>query len=143
MDMFRSMDVSGSGMTAQRKWMDVSAENLANARTTRAANGQPYRAKSVAFSQVLESAGADRPGVVVEGGVQVSGIQEDQSPFIQVHDPGHPDADVNGDVLMPNVNPVLEMTNLSAASRAYEANIAAFNAGKGMFLKALEIGKGQ
>jgi flagellar basal-body rod protein FlgC len=133
MGMFDSFRISASGMTASRLWMDVIAENLANANTTRGDNGKPYARKQVVLSEV--------PGTFESAlqGVQVTGIVDDPSPGRRVYDPGHPDADKQGYVTLPNVTPVTEMVDLISASRGYEADTQAMNAGKAMFLKALDI----
>jgi flagellar basal-body rod protein FlgC len=113
--------------------MDVTAENLANAQTTRGPNGQPYRRQEVVLQQASPSFGE------ILGGVQVAGIVEDATPPRRVYDPGHPDADAQGYVSMPNVNPVTEMVDLITASRGYEANVTAMNAAKQMFQKTLDV----
>jgi flagellar basal-body rod protein FlgC len=144
MGLFDAIDISASGLSAERLRMDVTAENLANAQTTRGANGGAYRRKEVVLQQVdgggfrTALAGAmgsgNRPG-----GVQAAGIVEDQSPLKQVYDPGHPDANAQGYVEMPNVNPVSEMVDLISASRAYEANVTAMQTAKTMFSKTLDL----
>ena len=146
MSLFNALDVSGSGLSAERLRMDVTAENLANAQTTRGADGQPYRRKEVilrqsdggGFGGALSTAmgnGASGPA----RGVEVEGIAEDTLPNRQIYDPGHPDANAEGYVSMPNVDPVTEMVDLIAASRAYEANVTAMQAAKSMFTKTLDI----
>jgi flagellar basal-body rod protein FlgC len=130
---FGGLDTSASGMTAERMRMDVIAENLANADTTRGPDGKPYRRKEV----VLESAGGSFQDAL--DGVQVAGITEDSSPLRRVYDPGHPDADGNGYVSLPNVEPVSEMVDLITASRGYEANVQALQASKQMLVKTLDI----
>ncbi|HEV2062075.1 MAG TPA: flagellar basal body rod protein FlgC [Solirubrobacteraceae bacterium] len=143
MSLFGAIDISGSGLSAERLRMDVTAENLANAQSTRGADGQPYRRKEVVlreaaggFATALTSAmGSATPG----RGVEVAAIAEDQTPNRQVYDPGHPDADAEGYVSMPNVDPVTEMVDLIAASRAYEANVTAMQTAKSMFAKTLDI----
>jgi flagellar basal-body rod protein FlgC len=148
MSFFGSLDVSASGLTAERMRMDVSAENLANAQTTRTAAGGPYHRKEVvledaapgSFGASLASAmGARTGGAVTPGGVQVAGIVEDSTPMKTVYDPGHPDADAQGYVKMPNVDTVTEMTDLISASRAYEANVTAMQTAKQMFSKTLDL----
>lgn len=137
------MDISASALTAQRIRMDVIAENLANINTTRTANGDPYRRRYVVmqqredqtFSGVLERAKAQSNG----SGVRVTEIRQDQSPFKLDYNPEHPDANDEGYVRMPNVDLVVEMVDMMAATRSYEANITAANAIKAMALKALEI----
>ncbi len=147
MGYFSALDVSASGLTAQRLRMDTISQNIANANTTRTENGTPYRRKvvefeekspSTPFSQYLSESSRDR---IAGNGVRVSRIVEDQSDFRKVYDPGHPDADVDGYVHMPNVDILTEMVNMISATRSYEANVTAINTTKGMAVKALEIGK--
>ncbi len=128
MALMSSFGVSASGMSAERLRLDAISNNLANINTTRTPEGGPYRRIMV----MLESSA---------GGVRVAGIERDSSSPMMVYDPGHPDAGADGCVAMPNVNPVLEMVDMITATRAYEANVAAFNAAKSMAAKALEIGK--
>lgn len=147
MSIFSAMDIAASGMTAQRLRMDTISQNLANINTTRTDSGGPYRRKMVVFEEMGEPASfanvmsryTNRNSL--KGGVKVSKIVEDQSPFISVYDPTHPDANEEGYVQMPNVNTIAEMTNLISSNRSYEANITAFNTNKAMLTKALEIGK--
>jgi flagellar basal-body rod protein FlgC len=144
MGMFDALEISASGLTAERLRMDVTAENLANAQTTRGADGQPYRRKEVVLAerQGPRSFGAALQGAMASsrpGGVEVAAIAQDRTPLKQVYDPGHPDADANGYVQMPNVDPVAEMVDLISAQRAYEANVTAMSAAKQMFAKTLEI----
>jgi flagellar basal-body rod protein FlgC len=133
MGMFDSLNVSASGMTATQLWMDVVSSNLANADSTKAANGQPYRRKEIVLEQAAPSFGE------VLGGVQVKGIVDDPSPPKMVYDPGNPEANKQGYVAMPNVNPVTEMVDLIAASRGYESNVTAMNAAKQMFSKTFDV----
>ncbi|HWD37897.1 MAG TPA: flagellar basal body rod protein FlgC [Fimbriimonas sp.] len=123
-----AMNVSSSGLSAERFRMDVIAANIANANSTQVGNQEPYRRKDVVLSS-----GPD--------GVQVSGVEDDQTPFVQKYDPGNPNADINGYVKGSNVQPINEMVDMMSASRAYEANVAAFNTEKGMVKAALSIGK--
>ncbi|MCZ8536915.1 flagellar basal body rod protein FlgC [Paenisporosarcina quisquiliarum] len=151
MSLFNGFNISASGLTANRMRMDVVSSNIANANTTRAhlVNGEwvPYRRKSVElsqsgvspFQQQLQSAMNNQSTKI--SGVTVSKIDEDQAPFTLSFDPSHPDADENGYVRLPNVDPIKEMVDLMSATRSYEANITALNASKNMFMKALEIGK--
>lgn len=126
-----SIDVSASGLAAQRRRLDVVANNIANAETTRTPQGGPYRRQQVVFS--AEQAG-------VEGqGVSVTQVIEDQRPPRIIYRPGHPDADEKGFVAMPNVNVMEEMVDMVSATRSYEANVAAVDAAKAMVRKALEI----
>jgi len=147
MGMFDALNVSATGLTAERLRMDVTAENLANAQTTRGADGQPYRRKEVVLSEVssggfgsqlAKAVGAGSAGTQ-PGGVEVTGITQDQTPGKLVYDPGHPDADAEGYVRMPNVDTVAEMVDLISASRAYEANVTAMTAAKQMFSKTLDL----
>ena len=146
MSIFNSFNISASGMTAERYRMDIMAENLANAHTTRTEDGTPYRRKVVtfeerpqgaqAFSSFLGSASSRFKGK----GVRVGKVMEDEwTQMTMVYDPAHPDADENGYVTYPNVNIITEMTNLIDASRAYEANSTAFNASKSIAMKGLEM----
>ena len=146
MGMFDGLEISASGLTAERMRMDVVAQNLANAQTTRGANGQPYRRQEVVLQERVPTsgfgaalAGAMGPRTGTPGGVQVARIAQDQTPLKRVYDPGHPDADANGYVQMPNVDSVAEMVDLISAQRAYEANVTAMQAAKQMFSKTLEL----
>jgi flagellar basal-body rod protein FlgC len=146
MGMFDSMHVSASGMAAERLRMDVISQNLANVNSTSGADGQPYRRHEVVFQakdQIAGGVGAGASADALQGkpmeGVAPVAIVEDPSPLRQVYDPSHPDADENGYVSMPNVNPVTEMVDMMTATRAYEANVTAMNAAKNMALKALDI----
>ena len=150
MSMFSAFNINASGMTAQRYRMDIISENVANANTTRTADGNPYRRKVVTFAEK----GGQTPfshilGEAVYGhgysgkGVKVTGVYEDyETEMNMVYDPSHPDADENGYVTYPNVNIITEMTNMIDASRAYEANATAFNASKSIALRGLELGGG-
>jgi flagellar basal-body rod protein FlgC len=148
MGMFDALNVSATGLTAERLRMDVTAENLANAQTTRGADGRPYRRKEVVLSEVAsggfgsqlaKAIGARSASGTQPGGVEVTAITQDQTPGKLVYDPGHPDADADGYVRMPNVDTVAEMVDLISASRAYEANVTAMNAAKQMFSKTLDL----
>jgi len=137
----QAMDISASGLVAQRARLNVLAENLANAETTRMPDGGPYRRKMV----VLGSEGASPFGQALESAqgsaVRVLEVTESAEAPRLVHQPSHPDANAEGYVAMPSINPVMEMVDLLAATRAYEANVTAVQAAKSMFNKALEIGK--
>ena len=144
MGMFDSLNVSATGLTAERLRMDVTAENLANAQTTRGADGQPYRRKEVLLQEAPGSFGASlskamNAGGSQGGGVQVAGVVQDASPLKRVYDPGHPDADAQGYVSMPNVDTVTEMVDLIGASRAYEANVTAMQSAKSLFTKTFDL----
>lgn len=146
MDLFRSMAISGSALTAERLRLDVIANNLANVNTTRTAEGGPYRRQQVVFAPRGEETQWMFPGMDPQGkfrgqGVRVAGIAADASAFKRVYEPGHPDADASGYVSYPNVNVVTEMVDMMAATRAYEANVAAIAAAKAMATSALDIGR--
>jgi flagellar basal-body rod protein FlgC len=144
MDLFRSMSISASGLNAQRTVINVIAENLANAQTTRTEEGGPYLKKEAVLSTApLSSNFADLLSYQMGQepmGVKVLDVVEDPNGLQVIYEPSHPDADETGAVLLPNVNIMEEMVSLLSASRSYEANVTAFNAAKGMALKALEIG---
>jgi len=146
MSMFGGLEISASGLTAERLRMDVTAENLANAQTTRGANGQPYRRKEVVLQETPGSFGASLSAAMgggdsgSTGGVQVAGVVQDTAtPLKRVYDPGHPDADAQGYVSMPNVDTVTEMVDLISAQRAYEANVTAMQSAKQMFTRTLDL----
>ena len=147
MGLFTSFDTSASGLTAQRYRMDIISQNVANANTTRTADGTPYRRKVVVFEEKGGRTSFDSVlGRVKDNyagkGVRVSKVTEDQwTEMKKVYDPSHPDADENGYVTYPNVNIITEMTNMIDASRAYEANSTAFNASKSMALQGLELNR--
>lgn len=147
MSFLNTLNISGSGMTAQRLRLDVVAENIANIETTRTESGGPYKRKTVVlqaeepsfqtiFNQALEGKASSG-----EGGVRAVSVQEDNSESKMVYDPTHPDADENGYVEMPNIDLVKETADAMAASQAYQANITAFNTAKLMAEKALQVGR--
>lgn len=143
MGFLSGMDISASGLTAQRLRMDVISENIANMDTTRTEDGTPYKRKYVvmeeqpgSFSGVLKNASEEAVG----NGVKVTEIGKDPSQGDLVYDPSHPDADANGYVEMPNVDVTQEMVDMISAYRSYEANVTAFTAYKEMAVKTLEIG---
>ncbi len=147
MSFLNALNISASGMTAERMRLDIAAENIANINTTRTENGGPYRRKMVVFEPIEDNsfASAFRSELSRQssngGGVRVAQIVEDPSDFRMVYNPEHPDADENGYVQMPNVDLLKETVDSMAASRAYDANLTAFNTIKTMASKALEIGK--
>jgi len=145
MDFFSSMRVSASGLDAQTKRMNTISSNIANSETTRTEEGGPYRRKDAVLTAVTDR---ESFGEILENkldeqvqGVLVEDVVEDTRPPRMVFNPSHPDADANGYVAMPNVNPVEEMANMISAQRSYEANITALNSAKSMAAKALEIGR--
>lgn len=145
MSVMNGMNISASGMTAQRLRMDIISQNIANINTTRDENGKPYRRKAVVFAEKNTSPFGEvlmKTAGLAGNGVKVTQIVEDtESAMRRVYDPTHPDADEEGYVTYPNVNVIQEMTDLIDATRSYEANVTAFNATKNMALKGLEIGK--
>ncbi len=145
MGLFNSINVSATGLTAERLRMDIISENIANAETTRTASGGPYRRKIPIYKELqtndFESVFSNALNNNSGDGVEVVGVKDDMSPFIKKYDPNHPDANEEGYVLLPNVNIVTEMINMVSASKAYEANVTAVNSTKSMMMKALEIGK--
>lgn len=151
MGMFDSINISASGLTAQRLRLDVISSNISNANTTRGVDGKPYRRQLVTFSERVAPSFQDALNEQLQQtpsqGVRVTQISRDDAPFKLVYDPSHPDAEKNpaspmyGYVQMPNVDISTEMVDMISASRAYEANITAVNSAKSMALKALEIGR--
>lgn len=141
--LLKAFSISASGMTAERLRMDTIANNLANVNTTRTEEGGPYRRQVPVFAPRETAAAGRRSGAASfnGAGVRVIGIRQDDGPPRLVYDPEHPDADEAGYVHMPNVELVREMVDLITASRAYEANVTAFNTAKTMALRALDIGK--
>lgn len=145
MGLFDAIDIAGSGLAAERLRMDVTAENLANAQTTRTAEGGAYQRKEVVLQEAGGSFGAMLTGAMggvravdAARGVEVGAIVSDPNTR-QVFDPSHPDANPDGYVEMPNVNPVTEMVDLISASRSYEANVTAMQSAKTMFTKTLDL----
>lgn len=143
MSFFGAIDVAASGMTAERLRLDVISNNIANVNTTRTSEGGPYRRQFVLFAprQGDGSFSHAMNRQLQLNGVKVTGIKKDDAPPRMIYEPGHPDADAEGYVKMPNINIVTEMVDMMTASRAYEANVASVNVAKSMMLKALEIGK--
>ncbi len=147
MNIFHSLRISASGLSAERVRLDTISANIANANTTRTEKGGAYRRQVAllasvenedSFKSALRKAQSNMPPV---DGVRVVGIVEDPSPMKMVYDPTHPDANEDGYVEYPNVDIMKEMVEAITASRAYEANVTALNSTKSMFLKTLEIGK--
>lgn len=146
MSFLDSINISASALTAETLRMDIISKNIANANTTRTANGTPYRRqvvvfqednKNIPFSNFLTS----ELNKFNKGGVKVSAVIEDKSKFKMVYNPGHPDANEKGYVQMPNVDIMIEMVNMISATRAYEANITSINSTKNIIMKALDIGR--
>lgn len=134
MSMFSVFDIAGSAMSAQSQRMNVTASNLANADSVAGPDGEAYRAKQVLFESQAQAQGV--------GGVGVREVVEDPTPMRMEYRPGHPLADEEGYVTMPNVDPVHEMVNMISASRSYQANIEVMNTSQQMMLKTLTLGEG-
>ncbi len=145
MDLMTALKISSSGMSAQRTWMNVLAENLANVNTTRTQEGGPYRRKTVIFETVPYAGNFEDllasflDDTVSE--VKVSDIVNDGRDFKEVYDPGHPDADERGIVMYPNISIVEEMVNMLTATRSYEANASVIKSIRAMAMKTLEIAR--
>ncbi|MBE7504527.1 MAG: flagellar basal body rod protein FlgC [Verrucomicrobiales bacterium] len=131
-----------AALTAERTRLDVIAQNVANANTTRSLDGLPYRRQQVAFETILDAARTTAGGDVQLGGPRVSKIRPDPRPFPSIHEPGHPDAHpVTGQLLLPNVSVHEEMADMIAASRTFDANLAVFRTARQMTMQALTLGK--
>lgn len=146
MGYFSSLNIGATGLTAQRLRMDTISQNIANVNTTRTENGTPYRRKVVVFEEKSPDTPFseylnDSSKKLVGTGVRVAKVVEDRTAFKKVYDPGHPDADEEGYVEMPNVDILTEMINMISATRSYEANVTSINTTKSMAMKALQIGK--
>lgn len=145
-ELYSAMDVSASALTSQRKRLEMLVRNIANAQTTRTAEGGPYRRKDVvfvtrpmrSFGEFLLEVGEDMD--VLEG-VEIDRVVTDTSPPLMRYEPGHPDANEEGYVAYPNINPLEEMANLLSATRSFEANVKAFEAIKELVRRSIELGK--
>jgi flagellar basal-body rod protein FlgC len=138
---FSAMEIAASGLSAERGRMNVIASNLANARTTRGADGQPYQRLDPVFEARQVAPGSFDPVLKNIREVELAGVRADPTPGEMVYDPGHPDANAQGYVQYPNVNVVTEMVNLMTASRAYEAGVTSIESLKAMARSALKIGQ--
>jgi flagellar basal-body rod protein FlgC len=141
MDFFTAMEVSASGLSAERTRMNVAASNLANAQTTQAAGGGPYKRRDVSLQSVDVPGTQGTPFAQAVKGVAVSQIAQDAAPPRLEYDPGHPQANAQGYVAYPNINPVEEMVDMITASRAYEAGITSMTTAVNMAERALGIGR--
>ena len=145
MDFMTALDISASGLSAERTHINIISMNLANVKTTRTEYGGPYRRKSVemAAAPVDDSFRKQVRGALDRElrGVRVMNVVQDTRPFKMVYEPGHPDADADGMVKYPDINVVEEMTSLMTAQRGYEANVTSIDTIKAMYNKALEIGR--
>jgi flagellar basal-body rod protein FlgC len=148
MGLFDAIGIAGSGLTAERIRMDVTAENLANAETTKGANGQPYQRQEVELSQVgtdasftgaLNGALQESAATAPAGGVTVTGIVADATPDREVYEPSNPEADARGYVKLPNISTVTEMTDLISEQQSYQSDVTAMQTAKSMFTSTLGI----
>jgi len=143
-ELFSSMHIGAAGMSAQRSRMDIVAENIANAESTRTREGGAYRRRQVVFQATpMEQRFSDIfKGSLERGGrqsIKVVDVAQDPRPFRKVHDPAHPDANAEGIVELPNVNMVEEMVDMNSAARSFEANVTSMEASKRMFMKSLDL----
>jgi flagellar basal-body rod protein FlgC len=151
MSFWTALRIGSSGMSAQRLRMDIISNNIANAETTRTAEGGPYKRQDVIFMPKAQSTflpefirarqAQDIEAISEERGMKVAEVTTDDSEGLKVYDPSHPDADIDGFVTYPNVNMVVEMTNMLSATRSYEANLAVINFAKQMAIRAVDIGR--
>ena len=137
MNLISGIDITSSALAAQKMRLDIVAQNIANAQTTRTADGTPYKRQIVSFETEL----VKRTGGASLATVRVAGVTDDRSPGQSVYNPQHPDAGADGLVAMPNVNLAYEMVDLITASRAYEANLSVVKSARTLAQKTLEIGK--
>lgn len=151
MSFWSNIRISSNALSAQRLRLDLISNNIANAQTTRTEAGGTYKRQDVVFSAkgmphglpgfIATRLGKSIPVNQIEGGVQIANITSDETQGPKVYDPSHPDADKDGYVVYPNIDLVVEMTNMLSATRSYEANLAVVDAAKRMALKALDIGR--
>lgn len=144
MNLFGVMNVSGSALQAERLRAEVVAANMANANTTRTPAGGPYRRQEVVFQSAASDQGVFADHLLSQnegevGGVTIAAVVSDNSPGLRRYDPGHPDADKNGYVTYPDINPLTEMVDLMSAARAYDLNSSAIQATKGMIDASIDI----
>lgn len=141
MDIIPGIEAAAAGLQAQRTRLDVIAQNIANSQTTRGSDGRAYTRQVVSFESELIKRIGDGAAAPALRGVHVSRVTADPQQGPRVHNPGHPDADVDGFVQMPNVNMAMEMVDLISATRSYEANLSVVKSGREMAARTLEIGR--
>jgi flagellar basal-body rod protein FlgC len=141
MSLLGAIGVSASALDAERARLEVAMSNIANAESTRGANGEPYRRRGVVLTTAPTDSFESELGKVGAVGVRVADIVEDPSPFRKRYEPSHPDADTDGYVSVPNVDVPEEMVDIVSAARAYQANVAAINVIRDTIQKSLELGK--
>jgi flagellar basal-body rod protein FlgC len=134
---FSIFDIAGSALSAQSLRLNVTASNLANAESASSSTGATYRARHPVFAALFDAASKDGSAV----GVKVRGVVESQAPLRTRHEPGHPLADKNGDIHLPNVNVVEEMANMISASRSYQSSVEVLNTSKQLMLRTLALGQ--
>lgn len=144
MNLFGVMDVSGSALQAERLRAEVVASNMANAETTRTPEGGPYRRQQVVFQSQASDQGVFANHLLSEsngdiGGVDIAAVVSDKTPGLRRYDPQHPDADKDGYVTYPDINPLTEMVDMMGATRAYDLNSSAVQATKGMIDASIDI----
>ena len=137
MSMFKVFDVAGSALSAQSVRMNTTASNLANANSVSSSDGETYRARQPIFESVLQ----DTAGGTASVGVAVKEVVESQAPLQARYEPGHPMANEDGYIFMPNVNVVEEMTNMMSASRSYQTNVEMINTAKQLALRTIQLGQ--
>jgi flagellar basal-body rod protein FlgC len=137
MSLFNVLDIAGSGMSAQALRLNTTASNLANAESASSSSGETYRARQPVFAAMMKALGETPAGV----GVQVKGIVESQAPLRQQYQPGHPMADEQGYIYLPNVNMVEEMANMISASRSYQSNAEVAKTSKQLLMRTLSLGE--
>ena len=142
MKLLNTLSISASGLTAERLRLDVVANNISNASTTRTPEGGPYQKRAVVFREKLVREMTNNGMIQVGRGVEVAAIVRDQSPPRIVYNPNHPDADERGFVAMPNIDLAVEIGNMITATRSFDANVTVINATKNMAMRAMEIGRG-
>jgi flagellar basal-body rod protein FlgC len=136
-----AINASGSALNAERTRIEVAVSNLANAESTRSADGAPYRRRDVVLATAPTTSFDSALGQAGASGVTVAAVVEDTAPFRMRYEPSHPDADANGYVAMPNVDAPQEMVDMLGAARAYQANLAAINIIRDCVSKALDLGR--
>jgi flagellar basal-body rod protein FlgC len=141
MALIPALDACASALSAERMRLNVIANNIANAQTTRGVDGQPYRRQQVVFESFLDEAKRSNPAALEHAarGVRVADVVDDTRPMSQIYIPGHPDADDKGMVTMPNVNVIEEMVDMMTAQRSFEANVQVVQVSRQMFGQALSI----
>ena len=132
---------SASGLNAERARIEVAVSNLANSESTRSASGEPYRRRDVILAADTVEAFAGTLQTASATGVRVAAVVEDQAEFKRRYEPSHPDADADGFVALPNIEPAEEMVDMLSAARAYQANLTAINLVRDMITRALELGR--